>query len=131
MLIGGDDNSNGVITFGTCFSMLVYICARFRSALIYGNLTAQSPRSHRRIGDRIPIPETLLRALLTFPAPPPESPGELARRLEHCTFYKAPSRATCHSGIPQGCDKMYKETTKKKMPCVPVSFVFSRWALIC
>ena len=58
MLIGGDDNSNGVITFGTCFSMLVYICARFRFALIYGNLTAQSPGSHRGIGDRIPIPET-------------------------------------------------------------------------
>ena len=130
MLIGGDDNSNDVITFGTCFSMLVYSCARFRFALIYGNLTAQSPGSHRGIGDRIPIPETLLRALLHFPAPPLERPGELARRLEHCTFYKAASRATCYSGIPRGCDKMYKQTIKK-MPCVPAPFVFSTWALVC
>ena len=58
MLNGGDDNTNDVITFGTCFSMLVYICARFRFALIVGNLTAQSPGSHRGIGDGIPIPET-------------------------------------------------------------------------
>ena len=81
MMNGGDDNSNDVITFGTCFSMLLYICARFHFALIDGNLTAQSPGSHRGIGDRIPIRETLLRALLHFPAPPPERPGELARRL--------------------------------------------------
>ena len=58
MLIGGDDNSNDVITLGTCFSMLVYLCARFRFALIDGNLTAQSPGSHRGMGDGIPIPET-------------------------------------------------------------------------
>ena len=130
MLIGGDDNSNDVITLGTCFSMLVYICARFRFALIDGNLMAQSPGSHRGIGDGIPITETQLRAFLPFPAPPPERPGELARRLEHCTFYKAASRATCHSGIPRECDKMYKQTTKK-MPCVPALFAFSRWALVC
>ena len=58
MLNGGDDNTNDVITFGTCFSMLVYICARFRFALIDGNLTAQSPGSHRGIGDGILIPKT-------------------------------------------------------------------------
>ena len=46
MLIGGDDISNDVITLGTCFSMFVYIRARFRVALIGGNLTAQSTRSH-------------------------------------------------------------------------------------
>ena len=34
MLIGGDDISNDVITLGTCFSMFVYIRARFRFALI-------------------------------------------------------------------------------------------------
>ena len=39
MLIGGDDISNDVIILGTCFSMFVYIRARFRSALIGGNLT--------------------------------------------------------------------------------------------
>ena len=42
MLIGGDDISNDVITLGTCFSMFVYIRARFRFALIGGSLTAQS-----------------------------------------------------------------------------------------
>ena len=57
MLIGGDDISYDVISLGTCFSMLVYIRARFRFALIDGNLTAQSTGSHRGIGGGIPIPE--------------------------------------------------------------------------
>ena len=60
MLIGGDDISNDVITLGTCFSMFVYIRARFRFALIGGNLTAQSTGSHRGIGGGIQIPETKL-----------------------------------------------------------------------
>ena len=46
MLIGGDDISNDVITLSTRFSMFVYIRARFRFALIGGNLTAQSTGSH-------------------------------------------------------------------------------------
>ena len=46
MLIGGDDISNDVITLGICFSMFVYIRARFRFALIGGNLTAQLMGSH-------------------------------------------------------------------------------------
>ena len=58
MLIDGDDISNEAITLGTCFSMFVYNRARFRFALIGGNLTAQSTGSHRRIGSRIQIPET-------------------------------------------------------------------------
>ena len=58
MLIGGDDISNDVITFGTWFSMFVYIRARFRFALIGGNLTAQSTGSHGGIGGGIQIPET-------------------------------------------------------------------------
>ena len=58
MLIGGDDISNDVITLGTCFSMFVYIRARFRFALIGGNLTAQSTGSHREIGGGIQIPKT-------------------------------------------------------------------------
>ena len=49
MLIGGDDISNGVITLGTRLSMFVYIGARFRFALIGGNLTAQSTGSHREL----------------------------------------------------------------------------------
>ena len=57
MLIGGDDISNDVITLGTCFSMFVYIRARFRSALVGKNLTAQSTGSHRGIGGGIKIPE--------------------------------------------------------------------------
>ena len=50
MVIGGDDISNDVITLGTCFSMFVYVRARFRFALMGGNLTAQSTGSHRGIG---------------------------------------------------------------------------------
>ena len=47
MLIGRDDVSNDIITFGTYFSMFVYICARFRLALIDRNLTAQLMGNHR------------------------------------------------------------------------------------
>ena len=82
MLIGGDDISNDVMTLGTCFSRFVYIRARCRFALIGGNLTAQSTGSHRGIGGGIQIPETWLQTLLPFPAPPPERPGELARKLK-------------------------------------------------
>ena len=64
------------------FSMYVYIRAHFLSALIGGNLTAQSTGSHRGIGGGIQIPETQLQALIPFPAPPPEpfdSPAFLFR----------------------------------------------------
>ena len=81
MLIGGDVISNDVITLGTCFSKFVYIRARFFFGLIGENLTAQTTASHRGIEGAIQIPETSLQALLHFPAPPPQSPGELARRL--------------------------------------------------
>ena len=46
MLIGGDDLSKDVITLGKCFSVLIYIRARFRFALIGGILTAQLTGSH-------------------------------------------------------------------------------------
>ena len=82
MLISRDDISNDVVTLGTCFSIIVYIRARIRFALIGGNLTAQSTANHRGIGGGIQIPESQLQALLLFPAPPPERPGELARRLD-------------------------------------------------
>ena len=36
MSIGGGDIGNDVITLGSCFSMFVYIRARFRFALISG-----------------------------------------------------------------------------------------------
>ena len=55
MLIEGDDSNDVIIT---CFSVYVYIRARFRFALIGGNLTAQSKGSHRGFGGGIQIPET-------------------------------------------------------------------------
>ena len=58
MLIGGNDISNDVITLGMCFSMFVYIRARFRFTLIGGHFTAQVTGSHRGIGGGIKIPET-------------------------------------------------------------------------
>ena len=70
-----------------CFSMFVYIRARFRFALIGGNLTAQSTGSHREIGGGIEMPETELQALLSFPAQPLERLGELARRLPYRFLY--------------------------------------------
>ena len=73
-----EDDSNDVIIVGTCFSLLVNICARFRLALIGRNLTAQSMGSHRGILLEM---EFKLQALLPFPAPPPERRGDLARRL--------------------------------------------------
>ena len=47
MLIGRDDISNDIITLGMCFSMFVYICARFHFALIGRNLTAQLTGRYR------------------------------------------------------------------------------------
>ena len=58
MLIDRGEFSNDVFTLGTCFSMFLYIQARFPLAPIGGNLTAPSTGSHRRIGGGIQIPET-------------------------------------------------------------------------
>ena len=77
-----NDISNDVITLDTCFSMFVYTRARFRFVLIGGNPTAQLTKRHRGIEVRIQSPETLLQALLPFPARPPGGIGELARRLD-------------------------------------------------
>ena len=80
MFIGGNDISNDITTLGMSFSMFVYIRACFLFALIGRNLTAQSKGSHGEIGggNIIQILETLLQALLPFPTPPPEYPGEHA-----------------------------------------------------
>ena len=59
-----------------CFSMFVYIPARFRFGLIGGNMTAQSTG----------IPDTSLQALLPFRTPPQERPRDLARRLGRLVF---------------------------------------------
>ena len=70
MLIGGDDISNDVIIFGTCFSMFVYIRARFRFALIGGNLTAQPMGSPRGIGGGIQFQRERRSCKLSFLFPP-------------------------------------------------------------
>ena len=51
MLIGRDDISNDVITFGTCFSMFVYIRADWRKSDSSVNGEPQG------IGGEIQIPE--------------------------------------------------------------------------
>ena len=48
--------------------MFVYICPRFRYALIGGNLIAQLTGRQREIGGGIQIPDTYLQALLPFRA---------------------------------------------------------------
>ena len=58
MLIGKGDICNDVIILGSCFSMFVYIRARFHFALIGRNLKAQSTGSHSGIGGGIQISET-------------------------------------------------------------------------
>ena len=66
----------------TCLLMFVYIRARARFALIGGNLTAQSTGRHKGIGGEIQIPKKdVVASSPFFPAPPPERPGEFARRL--------------------------------------------------
>ena len=57
MLVGEGDISSDVIILCSCFSMFVYIRARFRFALIGRNLKAQSTGSHGGIGGGIQSPE--------------------------------------------------------------------------
>ena len=91
MLIGGDDISNQNITLGTCFSMFVYIRARFLFPLIDRNLKAQSTGSHRGTGGGIQIPERQLQAVLPFPAPPPERPESFLAARPVRTYHRPPS----------------------------------------
>ena len=58
MLIGGDEISNDVITLGKCFSMFVYIRARFPFALIEGISQFSRRGATGDIGDGVYIPET-------------------------------------------------------------------------
>ena len=76
-------------------------------------MTAQSTGSHRGIGGGIEIPETLLEALLPFPSPPPERPGELARRLVYCARFML---TVSHNGNPiidNNKNKIHKKTQSK------------------
>jgi len=72
MLTSEDDMSNDSVTLGPLFFAIVF-AFRVRSG--------QSTGNHRRIGGGIQIAQTWLQALLPFPAPPPEHPGELPHRL--------------------------------------------------
>ena len=76
MLIGGDDISNDVINLGTYFSVFVYIRPCFCFALIGENLKKLSQRGAT---GELEVEFKFQRRSL--PAPPPEHPGELARRL--------------------------------------------------
>ena len=60
MVIAGDDITNNIIT----------LRARFRFAMIEGNLTAQSMGSPRGIGGGIQILETYCSCKLSFLFPP-------------------------------------------------------------
>ena len=60
MVIAGNDMTNDIIT----------LRARFRFAMIEGNLTAQSMGSPRGIGGGIQIPETYCSCKLSFLFPP-------------------------------------------------------------
>ena len=73
-MIGGDNISNDVITIGTCFSMFVYILARFRLASDSQKSDISVDGEPRKNWSGIQIPE---QALLPFPAPPPERPESL------------------------------------------------------
>ena len=87
MLIGRDDISNDVITLGTCFSIFVYICVRFRFALIGGNLTAQSKGAtgNWRWNSNF---RGVVEGSPTFSRPVARAPGDLARTLLFCDIQK-------------------------------------------
>ena len=84
MLIDGDDISNDVITLGMCFTMFVYIRARFRFALSGENL-------RRNSRDVVTSSPSFSRPA----ARPPESHGELGRWLVELGF-----RISIVKGIP-------------------------------
>ena len=79
MLIGEDDISNDVITLGTYFSMFVYIRARFRLALIGGNLTVQSRESHGGTGGNI----SNMRCSVSSPDETPRRELKIRRAAEY------------------------------------------------
>ena len=79
MLIGGDDISNDV----TCSSMFVYIRARFRFALIGGNLTAQSTGSHREFEAEFKFQRRSYKLSFLFPPRHQSAPESLLAGLEY------------------------------------------------
>ena len=75
------------IPLSRVFSRFVYIRARFRFALIVGNLTAQSKESHKGMGSGIQIPEERRSCKLSFLSPPrnQSAPGSLLAGYEKIT----------------------------------------------
>jgi len=63
------------------FQYLFYIRARFRLALIGGNLTAQSTGSHRGIEGALQIPETVVASSPSFSRPSARAPHRALRML--------------------------------------------------
>jgi len=88
MLVGGDDISNDVITLGTCFSNVCYTSARFLFALSGGNPDSSvdgEPKGNWRWNSNF---RDVVASSPSFSRPPPEHPGELARRLS-LTLYSS------------------------------------------
>ena len=77
MLIGRDDISDEVITFGRSFSTFVDIHACFRYALIGRNLTAQPMGRHRGLEVELEF-QRQLQALFPFLPLPLEPPPRKA-----------------------------------------------------
>ena len=77
MLIGEGDISNVVISLGTCLSMLIYIRARFRFALIGGNLKAQSTGSHRKLDAEFKFQRRSCKLSFLFPTHRQSAPQSL------------------------------------------------------
>ena len=96
MLIGVDDIINDVITLGMCFSMFVYIRARFRFALTGGNLTARSTGATAELEVELKFQRRSCKFSFLFPPrAQPEHHGELARWLVELGF-----RISIVNGIP-------------------------------
>ena len=93
MLIGGDDISNDVITLGTCFSMFVYIRARFGFELLSSNLTAQSTGAtgEMEVGRWNSNSRDVVQALLPFFSRPAvrvvrRTYSQAKRTVDHLTY---------------------------------------------
>ena len=77
--------SNDVNTLGTCFSMFVYIRAPFRFALIVGNLTAQSTRSHRKLETEFIFQRRCCKLSFLFPPHHQSAPESFLAGYKHST----------------------------------------------
>ena len=80
MLIGGDDTGNDVITLGASFNVFFNVCLHSRSFPLRADW-----RKPDRSVDGEPQgnwrQNSNSRDVVPFPVPPPERPGELARKL--------------------------------------------------